>query len=190
MSKTLIFCPSVPTFDYEAGQTYFTELFHHTLLKNLEALSAEGASIAFSTEAEDVAMSADFVTWASSMADYIEGITSQGFTGTLSAVPSVPGPSDVDKYHGSGWKTLLLQVGLRLAWYFTQHYLEKWLSPDDPASVDFAELIAKLEQIRLGLAGEYDENLVEGVLQKLDDLKSEIDVMMSSFRLELDMGVS
>ena len=189
MSKTLIYSPVVPAFTYVAGQTYFSEMFYHAMLKNLEALSDAGASLVFSTEAELSSQDAAFASWMSSSASWIEGITEKGYVGSLNDVPAIPSPGDVDRYDG-GWKAILLQISIRLVGYLIQHYLEKWLSPDDPASIDFAELIAKLEQIRLGLAGEYDENLTEGMLQKLEDLKSEIDVMMSSFRLELDLESS
>ena len=42
MAKILIYSPVVPAFTYVAGQTYFTEMFHHAMLKNLEALSDGG----------------------------------------------------------------------------------------------------------------------------------------------------
>lgn len=189
MAKILIYSPVVPAFSYVAGQTYFSEMFYHAMLKNLEALSDAGASLVFSTETELSAQDAAFASWMSSVGGWIEGVTEKGYIGALDDVPAVPSPGDVDRYDG-GWKAILLQIGIRLAGYLVQHCLEKWLSPDDPASVDFAELIDKLEQIRLGLAGEYDENLTQGMLQKLEDLKSEIDVMMSSFRLELDLESS
>jgi len=184
----LIYSPVVPAFTYVAGQTYFTEMFHHAMLKNLEALSDGGASLVFSTEAELQSQDAAFASWMSSSASWIEGITEKGYTGALSDVPAIPSPGDVDRYDG-GWKAILLQIGVRLVGYLIQHYLEKWLDPDE-SSVDFSALVARLEEIRLGLAGEYDENLTEGMLQKLEDLKSEIDVMMSSFRLELDLESS
>ena len=188
MAKILIYSPVVPAFTYVAGQTYFTEMFHHAMLKNLEALSDGGASLVFSTEAELQSQDAAFASWMSSSASWIEGITEKGYTGALSDVPAIPSPGDVDRYD-AGWKAILLQIGVRLVGYLIQHYLEKWLAPDE-SSVDFSALVAKLEEIRLGLAGEYDENLTEGMLQKLEDLKSEIDVMMSSFRLELDLESS
>ena len=125
-----------------------------------------GASLIFSTEAELQSQDAAFASWMSSSASWIEGITEKGYVGSLNDVPAIPSPGDVDRYDG-GWKAILLQIGVRLVGYLIQHYLEKWLSPDDPAPIDFAELIAKLEQIRLGLAGEYNENLTEGMLQKL-----------------------
>ena len=107
MSKTLIYSPVVPAFTYVAGQTYFSEMFYHAMLKNLEALSDAGASLVFSTEAELSSQDAAFASWMSSSASWIEGITEKGYVGSLNDVPAIPSPGDVDRYD-DGWKAILL----------------------------------------------------------------------------------
>ena len=77
MAKILIYSPVVPGFSYAAGQTYFSEMFHHAMLKNLEALSDAGASLVFSTEAELSAQDAAFASW---MVNFVSDIESQGIT--------------------------------------------------------------------------------------------------------------
>ena len=143
------------SFQYDAGQTRYTEQINYVLLRNLKNLSDEGATLSFETASELSALKSAFDSVETTLLGLVDTVIGGGAI-SASDVPALPSPTDLDLLKAGSWKELVLQIATRIGIYYLQKYLGKWISVEAEApDLDFTELIQAIQDLK------YNDEILE-----------------------------
>lgn len=143
------------SFQYDAGQTRYTEQINYVLLRNLKNLSDEGATLSFETASELSSLKGAFESVETTLLGLVDTVIGGG---TISAndVPALPSPTDLDLLKAGSWKELAIQIAIRIGIYHIQKYIGKWISTEEESpDLDLTELIQAIQDLK------YNDEILE-----------------------------
>lgn len=142
------------SFQYNDGQTRYTEQINYVLLRNFKNLSDEGATLSFETASEISTLKSSFASVETTLLALVDTVIDGG---SISAndVPAIPSPTDLDLLKAGSWKELVIQIAIRIGIYYLQKYIGKWISVEEAPDLDLTELIQAIQDLK------YNDEILE-----------------------------